>query len=57
MKRDAGFTLIETMIALGILLVVATGVLPLGLMAMNATENQAISSPAPSNTPRTSSSS
>lgn len=40
MKRDAGFTLIETMVALGILLVVATGVLPLGLMAMNATENQ-----------------
>ena len=40
MRREAGFTLIETMIALGLLLVVATGVLPLGLMAMNATENQ-----------------
>jgi prepilin-type N-terminal cleavage/methylation domain-containing protein len=40
MKRDAGFTLIETMIALGLLLVVATGILPLGLIAMNSTENQ-----------------
>ena len=40
MRQDAGFTLIETMIALGLLLVVATGVLPLGLIAMNSTENQ-----------------
>ena len=40
LSRDAGFTLIETMVALGLLLVVATGVLPLGLIAMNATENQ-----------------
>jgi prepilin-type N-terminal cleavage/methylation domain-containing protein len=40
MKQDGGFTLIETLVALGLLLVVATGVLPLGLIAMNATENQ-----------------
>lgn len=39
-RTSAGFTLIETMIALTILLVVAAGVLPLGLVAMNATENQ-----------------
>lgn len=39
-RVDAGFTLIETMVALLILLVVAAGVLPLGLIAMNATENQ-----------------
>jgi prepilin-type N-terminal cleavage/methylation domain-containing protein len=38
--RDDGFTLIETMIALGLLLIVAAGVLPLGLLAMNTTENQ-----------------
>jgi prepilin-type N-terminal cleavage/methylation domain-containing protein len=38
--RDTGFSLIETMIALCLLLVVATGVLPLGMIAMNATENQ-----------------
>jgi prepilin-type N-terminal cleavage/methylation domain-containing protein len=36
----AGFTLIETMIALSLLLIVATGVLPLGMMAMKTTENQ-----------------
>jgi prepilin-type N-terminal cleavage/methylation domain-containing protein len=40
MRQDAGFTLIETMIALGLLLVVATGILPLGIIAMNSTENQ-----------------
>lgn len=40
MSRDGGFTLIETMVALGLLLVVATGILPLGLIAMNSTENQ-----------------
>jgi prepilin-type N-terminal cleavage/methylation domain-containing protein len=40
MTRHDGFTLIETMIALCLLLVVATGVLPLGLIAMNSTENQ-----------------
>jgi prepilin-type N-terminal cleavage/methylation domain-containing protein len=35
-----GFTLIETMIAMCLLAIVAAGVLPLGLIAMNATENQ-----------------
>jgi len=35
-----GFSLIETMIALGILAVVAAGVLPLGVIATKATENQ-----------------
>jgi prepilin-type N-terminal cleavage/methylation domain-containing protein len=40
MRQDAGFTLVETMVALGLLLVVATGILPLGLIAMNSTENQ-----------------
>jgi prepilin-type N-terminal cleavage/methylation domain-containing protein len=38
--REAGFTLIETMIALGLLLVVAAGVLPLGVIAITTTENQ-----------------
>jgi prepilin-type N-terminal cleavage/methylation domain-containing protein len=38
--RERGFTLIETMIALCLLAIVAAGVLPLGLIAMNATENQ-----------------
>jgi prepilin-type N-terminal cleavage/methylation domain-containing protein len=40
MTRDAGFTLVETMVALCLLLIVATGILPLGLIAMNSTENQ-----------------
>lgn len=40
MTRHDGFTLIETIIALCLLLVVATGVLPLGMIAMNSTENQ-----------------
>lgn len=35
-----GFSLVETMIALGILAVIAAGVLPLGLLATNTTENQ-----------------
>jgi type II secretory pathway pseudopilin PulG len=37
---SAGFSLLETIFALGILLVVATGVLPLGLIAVTTTENQ-----------------
>lgn len=36
----AGFSLLETIIALGILLVVAVGVLPMGLVAVRTTENQ-----------------
>jgi prepilin-type N-terminal cleavage/methylation domain-containing protein len=35
----AGFTLVETIVALGLLLIVATGVLPLGVLAMKTTEN------------------
>ena len=34
-----GFSLIETMIALGILAIVAAGVLPLGIIAAKSTEN------------------
>jgi prepilin-type N-terminal cleavage/methylation domain-containing protein len=37
---QSGFSLIETMIALGILAVVAAGVLPLGLLASTSTEIQ-----------------
>lgn len=39
-SRSAGFTLIETMIALGLLFTVAVGILPLGLLAVSVTENQ-----------------
>ena len=38
--RDDGFTLLETIVALGILAVVAAGILPLGIVATKATENQ-----------------
>lgn len=38
--REDGFSLIETVCALGILLVVAVGVLPLGVIAVSTTENQ-----------------
>ena len=40
MKRHDGFSLLETVFALTILLVVAAGVMPLGLIAVKATENQ-----------------
>ena len=40
MRRDDGFSLLEMVIALGILLVVAVGVMPLGLLAVTTTENQ-----------------
>ena len=36
----AGFTLIETVFALTILMIVAAGVMPLALVAVKATENQ-----------------
>jgi len=39
-SREAGMTLLETVIALGMLLVVSTGVLALGSVAMSMTENQ-----------------
>jgi type II secretory pathway pseudopilin PulG len=37
---QAGFSLLETVMALGILLVMAAGVLPLGVIAVSTTENQ-----------------
>jgi prepilin-type N-terminal cleavage/methylation domain-containing protein len=37
---EAGLSLLEVMIALSILLVVALGILPLGLIAVSTTENQ-----------------
>jgi prepilin-type N-terminal cleavage/methylation domain-containing protein len=37
---DEGFSLLETVIALGILAIVAMGILPLGLLAVSTTENQ-----------------
>lgn len=39
-KSEAGMTLLETVMALGMLLVVSTGVLALGSVAMCTTENQ-----------------
>lgn len=37
---DGGFTLLETLVSLGILAVVAAGILPLAIVATKATENQ-----------------
>ena len=37
---EEGVSLIETMVALGILLVVAAGTMPLAIMSLNSTENQ-----------------
>ena len=37
---ERGFSLIETMVGLSILLVVAAGVLPLGIVALRVSENQ-----------------
>jgi len=39
-KNESGFSLIETCLALTVLLVVALGLLPLGLVATTSTENQ-----------------
>jgi prepilin-type N-terminal cleavage/methylation domain-containing protein len=39
-RSQDGFTLLETLCALGLLAVVAAGVLPLGLLATKVTENQ-----------------
>jgi prepilin-type N-terminal cleavage/methylation domain-containing protein len=38
-RDDAGFSLVETMVGLAILLVVAAGVLPLGVLAFRISEN------------------
>lgn len=38
-NRERGFSLVETMVGLAILLVVAAGVLPLGLLAFRISEN------------------
>ena len=40
LRSQGGFTLLETLCALGLLAVVAAGVLPLGLLATKLTENQ-----------------
>lgn len=40
MKSQSGFSLLETMFALSILLIVALGLLPLGVLATSTTENQ-----------------
>ena len=37
---EDGFSLVETLVALGILSIVAAGVLPLGVLAVTTTENQ-----------------
>ena len=39
-RSSEGFSLLETLIALGLVLVVAAGVLPLGVIAVSTTENQ-----------------
>jgi prepilin-type N-terminal cleavage/methylation domain-containing protein len=39
-RSQGGFTLLETLCALGLLAIVAAGVLPLGLLATKLTENQ-----------------
>ena len=39
-RRHEGFTLLETVFALSMLLIVAAGIMPLGLMAVKTTENQ-----------------
>jgi len=39
-RGDAGFSILETVIALSILMVVALGLLPLGVIATTNTENQ-----------------
>ncbi|MGE4054908.1 MAG: prepilin-type N-terminal cleavage/methylation domain-containing protein [Vicinamibacterales bacterium] len=40
MRSQQGFSLVETVFALGILLIVALGLLPLGMIATTTTENQ-----------------
>lgn len=40
LRQSSGFSLLESMFAIGVLTVVALGLLPLGMMATNTTENQ-----------------
>jgi prepilin-type N-terminal cleavage/methylation domain-containing protein len=40
MTNEQGFTLLETLVALALLLIVAAGVLPLGILAFSTSENQ-----------------
>ena len=40
LRPDAGLSLLEVVVAMSILLVVALGLLPLGVMAVTATENE-----------------
>jgi type II secretory pathway pseudopilin PulG len=40
MKAEAGFSILETVFALMILMIVALGLLPLGVIATTTTENQ-----------------
>jgi len=40
LQKPEGFTLLETVFALSMLLIVAAGIMPLGLMAVKTTENQ-----------------
>lgn len=40
MRQEHGFSLVETCLALGILMIVALGLLPLGVIATTTTENQ-----------------
>jgi type II secretory pathway pseudopilin PulG len=39
-QKHEGFTLLETVFALSMLLIVAAGIMPLGLLAVKTTENQ-----------------
>jgi type II secretory pathway pseudopilin PulG len=39
-QKHEGFTLLETVFALSMLLIVAAGIMPLGIMAVKTTENQ-----------------
>ena len=40
MKAERGFTLIETLIGLSLVLIVAVGIMPLGALSVTHTENQ-----------------
>ena len=40
LQKPEGFTLLETVFALSMLLIVAAGIMPLGLLAVKTTENQ-----------------